>query len=1418
MLSRNNFKERQRKTANNKQRFSIKRIGFITASVLVGLAFAGGCTVHADSVSQSSVKATVVTSSVEKTVSSSSAQTMSQAQAQSQSKQEQSSAKKDSQTQAVAAQSSSQAQTAAVKSSTSSRVAKQAANTTRAAGVSSKANNSEKQTPIKPYVPKHYRALVKKVPTTVTPKSSSQQVPTKDTEAESDQQMVKDEGKYNVASSETSASINNTNGYLTWSGWFQPKGYHQYRKDSKSWMWVNSGATDWRPFMMYMWPSKDVQAQYIKYFVNHGFSDADIGLDSASVAKLNGTSSTKLLNATARKVRDAIEKQIVEANYNTGKLASTMSDFMKTVPGMNYHSELPVEDVKGYVPSNSGSTDDDQLVFLNNDSTDQKKGNTANADSQWRLLNRTILNQDGKHPNNLVFDLLVGNDIDNSNPVVQAEQINWEYYLLNYGNITGQGSAANFDGFRNDAADNMDADVLDQQAQLMNDLYGIKSSETNSLNHLAYNEGYHAEGATMLKNKNYQQLYMDSWMFYALHSNLGRNQGNLSGFNKAGIVNRLKDTTNVTGSNDTSITPNWSFVNNHDQQKNIINQWIIDQHPGVPDIMAAGYKPQYAVDAWNAFYADQQKVNKQFTQMNVPAQYAILLTNKDTIPTVYYGDLYNETKSYMTSKSIYYDAIANLLKARKKYVTGGQTMACANGNPNLLVSVRLGKGVKDVNSVSNDPLAKTTGMVVVVSNKPNLNKQTILINVGKEHAGQKFINIMDTTKSTADGDMSGLNATGNHAKDAVADANGFLKVSVQGYANPLVNGYLGVWVPDGAAADQVAATAASTANKNNGKSYVSDAASDSKVLYEDFSLFQPMEKTASDRAYTKIAANAQNFADMGITDFWMAPPYTSFGMSRYNEGYSLNDRYTLGTDANPTKYGTGTELATALKAIHKAGMHAQVDLVMNQMIGLSGQEPVTVRRATAYGNLKTVDGKTYDNLVYLAYTVGGGDGQKTYGGKFLAQLQKDHPDLFTTKAISTGVAPDPSAKIQQWSAKYYNGSSLQNIGTGLVMREANGDYDYLASDGNYALNQLLPKALVSSGYWEHSEDQDSVDVKISYQDENGNQLTVSQPISISGVAGKKVNIPAAPSVNGYVFDRATFDGQPVNGAITLNDLDNELVYIYKPAPKKPNNSNQGNKGKNQGSKTNPGKKNTNNSKKAVNKKTANNSRKTAKKKASPKYAGTIKTVKGKKIAVDKKGRKLTGFQKVMNPKTKKVQTSYFSKKKGTMLKGLQRLYRNGHWNRYYFSIKDGRMLTGFRKLHIKGHWYHVYLSKRTGAMLTGLRKIKGHKYYFRKSNGNMLKSFRHIKVRGHWYHVYFSKRTGQMLTGLRKIRGHKYYFRKSNGNMLKGFRHIKVRGHWYHVYFSKKTGRMLTGTHRIGRYRYRFSKRTGRILSARRVW
>ena len=663
-------------------------------------------------------------------------------------------------------------------------------------------------------------------------------------------------------------------------------------------------------------------------------------------------------------------------------------------------------------------------------------------------MNRTINNQAGNNNSDNSPELLVGNDIDNSNPVVQAENLNWEYFLLNYGKLMGYNPDGNFDGFRVDAADNIDADVLDQMGQLMNDMYHTKGNPQNANDHLSYNEGYHSGAAQMLNEKGNPQLYMDSGEFYTLENVLGRanNRDNIGNLITNSIVNRQNDTT------ENEATPNWSFVTNHDQRKNLINRLIIKDHSNIPDIMGSAYKVEYANQAWQEFYADQEKTNKQYAQYNVPAQYAILLSNKDTVPQVYYGDLYNETAQYMQEKSIYYDAITTLMRARKHFVSGGQTMTKLNNN--LLASVRYGKGVVDANSNGADKLSRTSGMAVLVGNDSNMAQQSVAINMGRAHANQQYRNLIDTTENglTYDADNS------ENPAILTTDSNGILKVTVKGYSNPYVSGYLGVWVPV-ISGDQDVTTNASDVVANKEKTFESNAALDSHMIYEDFSLFQPEPTSVENHAYNVIAKNASLFSDLGITDFWMAPAYTPFGRSRYNEGYSMTDRYNLGTTANPTKYGSGEELANTIAALHKAGLKVQEDIVMNQMIGFSGQEAVTVTRTNNRGMQIHVNGQTYANQIYFAYTTGGGNGQETYGGKYLAELQKNYPDLFTTKAISTGVAPDPTVRINKWSAKYQNGTSLQNIGIGLAVKLANGDYAYLNSGDNKAFNTLLPTAI-----------------------------------------------------------------------------------------------------------------------------------------------------------------------------------------------------------------------------------------------------------------------------------------------------------------------------------------------------------------------
>ncbi|WP_318529211.1 glycoside hydrolase family 70 protein, partial [Ligilactobacillus animalis] len=131
------------------------------------------------------------------------------------------------------------------------------------------------------------------------------------------------------------------------------------------------------------------------------------------------------------------------------------------------------------------------------------------------------------------------------------------------------------------------------------------------------------------------------------------------------LVDRSKDNTENTA------IPNYSFVRAHDAsvQEDILQ--LIQDTTGKP---WGVYTNEELQQGLKDYMADQKLTNKKYNRYNIPSSYAILLTNKDTIPRVYYGDLYSDAGKYMAEKSIYFDAIDNLLKTRTKYVAGGQTL------------------------------------------------------------------------------------------------------------------------------------------------------------------------------------------------------------------------------------------------------------------------------------------------------------------------------------------------------------------------------------------------------------------------------------------------------------------------------------------------------------------------------------------------------------------------------------------------------------------------------------------------------------------------------------------------------------------------------------------------------------------------
>ena len=76
---------------------------------------------------------------------------------------------------------------------------------------------------------------------------------------------------------------------------------------------------------------------------------------------------------------------------------------------------------------------------------------TSWASSNYRILSRTPSNEDGSLSG---YEILLANDVDTSNPVVQAEQLNKIHYFMNWGSIVIGEKDANFDGIPLDAVDN----------------------------------------------------------------------------------------------------------------------------------------------------------------------------------------------------------------------------------------------------------------------------------------------------------------------------------------------------------------------------------------------------------------------------------------------------------------------------------------------------------------------------------------------------------------------------------------------------------------------------------------------------------------------------------------------------------------------------------------------------------------------------------------------------------------------------------------------------------------------------------------------------------------------------------------------------------------------------------------------------
>jgi glucan-binding YG repeat protein len=478
-------------------------------------------------------------------------------------------------------------------------------------------------------------------------------------------------------------------------------------------------------------------------------------------------------------------------NGNNGDIAAKTSAYISSQPAYGYGTEE-----KTLANDNSGIDGTDQFLFVKEDG------------SNLHSINNNL---------SKAFEFLIGLDIDNSNPTVQEEQRHWMNWMLD---------TYKFDGFRIDAASHYDKQVLLDEMAIRKQRFG------NDLdNHISYIESYMASQDSFENANGNGQLSMDWALFYTLQNAIGKTEGaqSLATLATNSSVNR-----GDSGA-DKSI-PNWSFTTNHDQEKNRVNTVMLDLY-GIKPYQKYGnetaksfealYDKETEKKALAIYNADIEKVDKKYAPSNVPSQYAFILTNKGTVPTVFYGDMFKTDASYMAEPTIYNDIITNLLKVRKEFALGNQKItnyttntSPKNAGQDLIASVRYGT---DAN----------TGVATVIGNNPNTDT-TIKVNMGSEHANQVFVD-----------------ATGLHSEKITANTMGTLTIPVKGSKSALVKGYLGVWVPTNQKAGWVK-------NENNTWSYVypenSQKAVDWKLIDNEWYYFT---KTGDMKANTWINTNSK---------------------------------------------------------------------------------------------------------------------------------------------------------------------------------------------------------------------------------------------------------------------------------------------------------------------------------------------------------------------------------------------------------------------------------------------------------------------------------------------------------------------------------------------------------------------------------
>ena len=1106
----------------------------------------------------------------------------------------------------------------------------------------------------------------------------------------------------------TDKDIETVDGYLTADSWYRPKAI---LKDGKT--WTQSTETDLRPLLMAWWPDKQTQVSYLNYMNQQGLG-AGAFENKVEQAILTGAS-----QQVQRKIEERIGKE-----GDTKWLRTLMGAFVKTQPNWNIKTESET------TGTNKDHLQGGALLYTNNEKT-------SHANSKYRILNRTPTNQTGT-PKYFIdkstggYEFLLANDFDNSNPAVQAEQLNWLHFMMNFGSIVANDPTANFDGVRVDAVDNVNADLLQIASDYFKSRYKVGESEEQAIKHLSILEAWSDNDPDYNKDTKGAQLPIDNKLRLSLLYSFMRKLSIRSGVEPT-ITNSLNDRSSEKKNGERMA--NYIFVRAHDSEVQTVIADIIRENIN-PNTDGLTFTMDELKQAFKIYNEDMRKADKKYTQFNIPTAHALMLSNKDSITRVYYGDLYTDDGQYMEKKSPYHDAIDALLRARIKYVAGGQDMKVTYmGVPReadkwsyngILTSVRYGTGANEATDEGTEE-TRTQGMAVIASNNPNLKLNEwdkLQVNMGAAHKNQYYRPVLLTTKDGISRYLTDEEVPQSLWKKT--DANGILTFDmndIAGYSNVQVSGYLAVWVPVGAKADQDARVTASKKKNASGQVYESSAALDSQLIYEGFSNFQDF--ATRDDQYTNkvIAKNVNLFKEWGVTSFELPPQYVSsqdgtFLDSIIQNGYAFEDRYDMAMSKN-NKYGSLNDLLNALRALHSVNIQAIADWVPDQIYNLPGKEVVTATRVNNYGTYR--EGAEIKEKLYVANTrTNGTDYQAKYGGAYLDELKAKYPEIFERVQISNGQKMTTDEKITKWSAKYFNGTNILGRGAYYVLKDWASNEYLNNKNGEMVLPKQLVNKKASTGF---------------VSDANGTKY-----YSTSGYEAKNSFIQDENG-NWYYFNNR---GYLVTGA---QEIDGKQLYFLKNGIQLRDSLREDENG-NQYYYDKTGAK-------ILNRYYTTDGQNWRYFDAKGVMARGLVTMGGNQQFFDQNGYQVKG--KIARAKDGKLR--YFDKDSGNA--ATNRFAQGDNPSDWYYFGADGVAVTGLQKLGQQTLYFDQDGKQVKGKIVTLADKSIR---YFDANSGEMAVGKFAEGAKNEWY--YFDQ-TGKAVTGLQKIGQQTLYFAQ-DGKQVKG--------------------------------------------------